>query len=124
MYGMLCMVFMYGYSWPGVVGVEVQVLRLSRSTRSFTIPVSLHLHLLPSNKVLYYNKKFMLYFSAVPDHLRTKYEPEVEDKESVLSAATANISSESTQVYRYNITQPTTQPQARVYNKLCTKYKL
>ena len=43
---------------------------------------------------------FMLYFSPVPDHLRTKYEPEVEDKESVLSATASNMSSESTQVYR------------------------
>ena len=46
------------------------------------------------------NKNFMVHFSAVPDHLRTKYEPEVEDKESVLSATTAHMSSESTQVYQ------------------------
>ncbi|CAB3983744.1 mediator of RNA polymerase II transcription subunit 8-like [Paramuricea clavata] len=34
---------------------------------------------------------------VVPDHLRTKYEPEVEDKESILSATASNMSSESTQ---------------------------
>jgi hypothetical protein len=45
----------------------------------------------------------MLYFSPVPDHLRTKYEPEVEDKESILSATASNMSSESTQVLTFEV---------------------
>jgi hypothetical protein len=43
---------------------------------------------------------FMLYFSPVPDHLRTKYEPEVEDKESVLSATACRVNQHRyTEVY-------------------------
>ena len=41
-------------------------------------------------------------FCLVPDHLRTKYEPEVEDKESVLSATASTMTSESTQVLNFD----------------------
>ena len=53
----------------------------------------------PCKTLCLYFKRNVLYFLLVPDHLRTKYEPEVEDKESVLSATASTMSSESTQVY-------------------------
>ncbi|XP_028403882.1 mediator of RNA polymerase II transcription subunit 8-like [Dendronephthya gigantea] len=97
-------------TWPQVLDnfavISGQVSTLFKVIKNDRIPVLRNLVLLPllvqqepdadlqkstESRIQAFNHE------VVPDHLRTKYEPEVEDKERVLSATASNMSSELTQ---------------------------